>query len=56
MKTQLLKPLLILILSLFVISCSNDDDGIYFEKIAEDENISVSYSTLELEILDLINV
>jgi uncharacterized protein YkwD len=56
MKTQLLKPLLILTLSLFVISCSNDDDGIYFEKIAEDENISVSYSALELEILDLINV
>lgn len=56
MKTQLLKPLLILTLSLFVISCSNDDDGIYFEKIAEDENISVSYSVLELEILDLINV
>jgi len=52
MKTPTLKLCLVLIFSFVLFSCSNDDDGIYFEDIAE---VAVEYSTIENEILDLVN-
>ena len=57
MRTLTPKFIAILILSLVLFSCSNDDDGIYFDDTAEVEVVveSVTYSALELEILDLVN-
>ena len=57
MRTLTPKFIAILILSLVLFSCSNDDDGIYFEETAEVETVvnNITYSSLELEILDLVN-
>ena len=52
MKTPTLKLCLVLIFSFVLFSCSNDDEGIYFEDIAE---VAVEYSQMENEILDLVN-
>tara|TARA_R110001583_G_scaffold84281_5_gene221872 strand:+ start:29311 stop:29805 length:495 start_codon:yes stop_codon:yes gene_type:complete len=41
----------ILAITLFT-SCAKEDDGIYFNEINE---VKVTYSTIELEILDLVN-
>jgi uncharacterized protein YkwD len=43
---------LLLFISILFISCSQEDDGVYFEKISETKSV---YSDLELEIIDLIN-
>ena len=52
MKSQKLFFRASLILSLLFVSCSNDDDGIYF---GDSNEILVTYSDLEYEILDLVN-
>ncbi|MFD1292209.1 CAP domain-containing protein [Lutibacter holmesii] len=57
MRTLAPKFITTLLLSLVLLSCSNDDDGIYFEDTAEVEIVveNITYSSLELEILDLVN-
>lgn len=57
MKSLTPKIITILILSLVIFSCSNDNDGIYFEETTNAEEIidNITYSTIELEILDLVN-
>ncbi|AMC10029.1 hypothetical protein Lupro_01605 [Lutibacter profundi] len=53
MKTIHFKLVLIIIISSTVLaSCAKEDDGIYFNEVNE---IKVSYSKIELEILDLVN-
>jgi len=52
MKAIQFKLALLLFVSILFISCSPEDDGVYFEKISETKS---EYSDLELEILDLIN-
>ena len=52
MKPQKLKLVLFAFLCTVLVSCSNEDDGIYFNEINE---VKVEYSSMELEILDLIN-
>jgi len=52
MKTPALKLCLVLIFCFVLFSCSNDEEGIYFEDIAE---VAVEYSQMESEILDLVN-
>lgn len=56
MKSLTPKLIAVLILSIALFSCSNDEDGIYFDETSEvvvEENIQ--YSTIEIEILDLVN-
>jgi uncharacterized protein YkwD len=53
MKTLPLKSTLIVCAFLILTSCASDDDGIYFEKAELDTKIE--YSTIEIEILDLVN-
>ena len=57
MRTLTPKLFAILILSLVLFSCSNDDDGIYFDDTASVEEVAknITYSSIELEILDLVN-
>ena len=53
MKTIYFKLALIIIISSTVFnSCAKEDDGIYFNEVNE---IKVSYSKIEFEILDLVN-
>ncbi len=52
MKTLQYKLALFLFVNILFISCSSEDDGIYFEKINETK---FEYTDIELEILDLIN-
>ena len=52
MKTFHLKLVQIIFAGLLFGSCMPEEDGIYFEKIAESK---FEYSTIELEILDLVN-
>ncbi|NLP59053.1 CAP domain-containing protein [Lutibacter sp. B1] len=40
------------LVGILLTSCSKEDDGIYFDEIAE---VEVEYSAIELEIFDLIN-
>ena len=49
---DLLKLLLILIFATLILSCSEKDDGIYFDPINESKT---TYTDLEIEILDQIN-
>lgn len=56
MKSLAPKLFAILFLSIALLSCSNDDDGIYFEESAEIISAKkTAYSAIELEILDLVN-
>lgn len=56
MKSFVPKIICLLILSISLFSCSNDDDGIYFNESAEVVTTDATeYSNLELEILDLVN-
>lgn len=52
MKTLKLPLIILAFTSILFTSCASDDDGIYFEKAAVTK---VEYSTIELEILDLVN-
>lgn len=56
MKSLTLKLIAVLILSIALFSCSNDEDGIYFDETSEIDVVEkIQYSTIELEILDLVN-
>ena len=56
MKSLTPKLIAILILSIALFSCSNDEDGIYFDETSEMTVVEkTQYSTIELEILDLVN-
>ena len=56
MKLRAIKPLLLCVIALIIASCSQEEDGIHFEDTnATIETSSVTYSTLENDILDLIN-
>jgi len=52
MKPLKIKFVLFALVCFVLTSCSNEDDGIYFNEINE---VKVEYSTMELEILDLVN-
>jgi len=55
MKTLTLKLSLVLLFSFVLFSCSNDDDGIYFNESSEVLASDFAYSPIESEILVLIN-
>lgn len=55
MKTITLKLLFVLSISLLLYSCSSDEDGIYTTNKTEFQDISLSYTPMEFEILSLIN-
>lgn len=52
MKTLILKLVLVLSITTFLYSCSSDEDGIYMDSF---EDISLNYSPMEYEILELVN-
>ena len=54
MKTLSLKLSLVVLFSLVIFSCSNDD-GIYFDESSEVLASDLVYSPIESEILDLVN-
>lgn len=49
------KLLLLTVVVLTISSCASEDDGIYFDRVNEINEIKNEYSEIELEILDLIN-
>lgn len=55
MKSITPKLLSILLCTVLLFSCSQEDDGIYFNESSEEINTSVSYSDIETEILTLVN-
>lgn len=56
MKSLTSKFLLALIFTVLLSSCSKDEDGIFFNETSEiEKNIAITYSSLELEILNLVN-
>lgn len=56
MKTLALKLLPLALISFLLFSCAKEDDGIYFDETAEViDTVNVTYSDIELEILDLVN-
>jgi len=55
MKKITLKLLLALSISILLYSCSSDEDGIYMNNDIELQDISLSYTAMEYEILNLIN-
>ncbi|WP_372793028.1 CAP domain-containing protein [Lutibacter sp.] len=56
MKTLLLTLVSLILLSSVLFSCSKEDDGIYFNENTEVINTTnVTYSTIETEILNLVN-
>ena len=52
MKSIQFKLVLFIIIATVLTSCAKEDDGIYFNELNE---VKVEYSTIELEILDLVN-
>ena len=57
MKSLTPKFIVILFLSFVLFSCTKDSDGIYFDETSDIEVVveKITYSTIELEILDLVN-
>jgi uncharacterized protein YkwD len=56
MKPLAPKLLLALVFAVLLSSCSNDEDGIFFNETSEiEKDITITYSSLELQILDLVN-
>jgi uncharacterized protein YkwD len=55
MKSVTPKLLSILLCTVFLFSCSQEDDGIYFNESSETINTAVTYSEIETEILTLVN-
>ena len=55
MKSIAPQLLSILLCSVFLFSCSPEDDGIYFNESSEVINTAVSYSEMESDILTLVN-
>jgi uncharacterized protein YkwD len=56
MKPHILKLSLVVFLSFVLFSCSKEDDGIYLNTTTEVVNKNVTYSKIENDILDLVNV
>ena len=54
MKAITLKLTYAVLLSIFFISCASDDDGIY-DEISSFEDVSVSYTVMEYQIVSLVN-
>lgn len=52
MKTLNLTPVILAFACILFTSCAPEEDGIYFEKFEEKE---VKYSSMELEILEIVN-
>ncbi len=52
MKSIQFKLVFFIIISTVLTSCAKEDDGIYFNEL---NDVKVEYSTIELEILDLVN-
>ena len=55
MKTLAPKFLSLLIVTVLLFSCSQEEDGIYFNESNEVVNTTVTYTDIETEILDLVN-
>lgn len=56
MKSLAPKLLFAFVFAVFLSSCSNDEDGIFFNETSEiEKNITITYSSLELEIMELVN-
>lgn len=55
MKTITLKILFTLLISAYLFSCSTDEDGIYTNNEIVLQDISLTYTTMEYEILGLVN-
>ncbi len=55
MKSITLKLASIILLTIMLISCSAEDDGIYSGKASKVEDISLNYSPIEYEIVYLVN-
>jgi len=55
MKTPTLKISLVALLSFVLFSCSNEDEGIYFDTTSEVLTADATYSAIESEVLDLVN-
>ncbi len=53
MKAKILALNTIILLGIFFVSCSSEDDGIYFND--KNEDVIISYSNIEFSILELIN-
>jgi hypothetical protein len=53
MKTLIVKVTLFLFVFGLLTSCSPEEDGIYFDQVLETK---LSYSPIEIEILDLVNI
>jgi len=54
-RSSILNLFLILTLNLSFLSCASDEDGIYIRDNMGFQDISLSYTTMEYEILDLVN-
>ena len=56
LKSTLLKVVFIVLITSVLASCSEEEDGIFFDQNSEYlSKVDVSYSDLEIEILDLVN-
>ena len=55
MKTPHLKITIVALFSFILFSCSNEDDGIYFDASSEALTADATYSVIESEILYLVN-
>lgn len=56
LNTTLLKFIFVVLIGSFLASCAEEEDGIYFDQNSEYlSKVDVSYSDMELEILNLVN-
>ena len=57
MKTSSIKLIALVLFGFMFFSCATEDDGIYFNEVKDTNvlNTKVSYSSMESDILDLVN-
>jgi len=55
MKPFILKFTYVVLLSMFFISCTSDDDGINFDETSKFVDVSADYTVIEYQIMSLIN-
>jgi uncharacterized protein YkwD len=55
MKPTILNLVFTLIISIFLFSCASDEDGIYSDSDVSFHDISLNYTSMEFEIINLIN-
>jgi len=55
MKSLALKLVSLILFTSVLFSCAKEDDGIYFNESTETINTNVTYTSIETEILDLVN-